>query len=299
MDAKEAPVQGKTNRFRLFLFALLFVIGFVSGGLTQKYFGIGSLFRETPLRSTLLAARSATRGEVPFNQLQAVPANRLMVAVVFGQSNSANYGETPYKPRRPVYNSYQGKLYKAEDPLLGADGVGGSVWTRLGDELIDKGYYDAVVFAPLGVGQTEIARWTLGGDLHPRVLDAIRDLKQHQLSVTHLLWHQGESDAGKTAKESYKRMFNEMVSSIRRQGVNAPIYVAVASRGSIPRGDKQIQEAQQELVDTSRRIYAGPNTDQLGNNRFDGVHFSDEGLDKAAQLWLDKVKPKQQVRDTP
>jgi hypothetical protein len=83
------------------------------------------------------------------------------------------------------------------------------------------------VFVPLGVGGTEIARWKSDGDLHPALTQAIRDVKVQGLTITHLLWHQGESDALlKTSKSAYKRMFLDMLSDIRKQGVNAPIYSA-------------------------------------------------------------------------
>jgi hypothetical protein len=215
-----------------------------------------------------------------------------MVALVFGQSNSANYGETPYKSRQSVHNFYKGKLYPAEDPLLGANGDGGSVWTRLGDKLIERKYYDAVVFVPIGVGGTEIARWKSDGDLHPALLQAIHDVGAQGLTLTHLLWHQGEADAHlKTSTSAYKTMFAAMLASIRKRGVKAPIYVSIATRCARQGPDEQIRQAQQELVNGAHGIYEGPDTDTLGlGDRYDGCHFSDEGLEKFAQLWLEKLK---------
>jgi hypothetical protein len=215
-----------------------------------------------------------------------------MVALVFGQSNAANFGESPHKAREGVYNFYRGKLYAAQDPLLGAHGNGGSVWTRLGDKLIISEYYDAVVFIALGVGGTTLARWKPDGDLHPRLLEAIRDVKAHNVSITHVLWHQGEADARlKTSRNAYETMFLEMVSSIRQQGVNAPIYISVATRCQKQREAQEIRQAQQALVNPWQGMYAGPDTDQLGlGERYDGCHFSNEGLEKFAELWLEKLR---------
>jgi hypothetical protein len=110
--------------------------------------------------------------------------------------------------------------------------------------LIEKKYYDAIVFVPLGVGATEIARWKPDGDLHPAILQAIHDVETQGLTITHLLWHQGESDALlKTSKSAYKRMFMAMLSSLRKQGVNAPLYVSVATRCQKQRPDEQIWQA--------------------------------------------------------
>jgi hypothetical protein len=216
---------------------------------------------------------------------------KAMVAIVFGQSNSANYGETRKRAKEGVYNFYKGKLYRAEDPLLGATGDQGSVWTRLGDRIIEENLYDEVIFIPIGVGNTSIARWTTGGDLHSRIINAISDVMQSGLKVTHLLWHQGESDV-KTCKQEYKKMFMNILRDIRSRGINAPIYVSIATRcgTSILH---EIQEAQAELVDTSSGIYRGPNTDNLGFcYRYDGCHFSDEGLEKCAELWMEKLRAK-------
>ncbi|HJU04298.1 MAG TPA: sialate O-acetylesterase [Nitrospiraceae bacterium] len=213
---------------------------------------------------------------------------RVMVALVIGQSHAANYGESPRTPKRDVYNFYKGNLYLAQDPLLGADHDGGSVWTRLGDILIERNLYDAVVFVPVALGGTEMARWHPGGDLHRSILDAIDHMHRQGLSPTHLLWHQGENDnLLKTGKDSYKRMFSEMLASIRAHGVNAPIYVSIATLCGKHKPYLPIQEAQAELIDRSVGIYPGPNTDTLGLEfRYDGCHFSDEGLDREAELWV-------------
>ena len=60
-----------------------------------------------------------------------------------GQSNSGNFGETKKTPEHNVYNLYfaNQKLYLADDPLLGANGDRGSVWTRLGDKIIEQRKY--------------------------------------------------------------------------------------------------------------------------------------------------------------
>ena len=40
-----------------------------------------------------------------------------MVLFTLGQSNSANHGQGLYQPAKTVYNYYDGKLYRAADPL--------------------------------------------------------------------------------------------------------------------------------------------------------------------------------------
>ncbi len=214
-----------------------------------------------------------------------------MVALAFGQANSANAGESPKTANEKVFNFFNGKLYRAQDPLLGASGDGGSVWTRLGDELVKRRLYDTVIFAPIGVGATKLAHWQPGEVLHDRLLQAIRGLRDSGLAITHLFWDQGGSDTiARTSKEAYQQMFQAMLASIRREGVTAPIYVAIstAARCKKHHPDPEIRKAQQQLIDISNGILPGPDTDTLGlADRYDGCHFTEEGLEKVTLQWLD------------
>jgi len=269
------------------------------GVLVQRYYPVGMIIRELGIISNKIETHDKSEtndnSDMLSDKLEAhithLDDKRVMVAIVFGQSNSANYGESRKRSKEGVYNFYKGKLYRADDPLLGATGDQGSVWTRLGDRIIEEKLYDEVIFIPIGIGSTSIARWTIGGDLHSRIINAISEVTQNGLKVTHLLWHQGESDI-KTSKQEYKKMFMDMLYDIRSRGIKAPIYVSIATRceRSIL---NEIQEAQAELVDISSGIYPGPNTDGLGFcYRYDGCHFSDEGLEKYAELWMEKLRAK-------
>lgn len=59
-----------------------------------------------------------------------------IVMVAFGQSNSANYeGERHESKSDAIVNFYNGKCYKAKDPMLGATGRFGSIWIPLATEI--------------------------------------------------------------------------------------------------------------------------------------------------------------------
>jgi hypothetical protein len=251
--------------------------------------GVKQYQTEAQLNAQLTNAHLVSlRQEVP---LQTAQSNRLMVALTFGQAHSANAGETPKKASGKVFNFYNGKIYQAQDPLLGATGDGGSVWTRLGDQLLERKLFDSVIFVPIGVGGSTIARWQPGGDLHEKLIQSIRSVTNSGLTITHLLWHQGESDTQRqTSKEQYQNMFRAMLASIRREDVTAPIYVAVsaAARCKKHHPNPAIREAQQQLVDSINGIFPGPDTDPLDiSYRYDGCHFTDEGLEKVSGLWLE------------
>jgi Carbohydrate esterase, sialic acid-specific acetylesterase len=236
---------------------------------------------------------TTAHSEPSASPLAATAKPRIMVALVFGQSNAANFGESRHTSDMHVFAFHEGRWYQpATDPLPGANGEGGSVWTRLGDRLITQKVYAGVVFVPVAIGGTEIARWAPGGDLHPLLLKTIDDATKSGLKFTHLLWHQGESDAVLgTSRADYEARFLAMLASIRAHGVAAPVFVAVATRcGQYP-PNWSIELAQRELVNPDLGIYAGPNTDWLGPEyRHDGCHLSNQGLDLHADMWVNLLK---------
>ena len=136
------------------------------------------------------------------------------VLMTFGQSNSANAGRDRYTPSRTVanFNFHDGKCYVAQDPLLGPDGQGGAVWGVLADKLIEGGKYDRVMIAPFGIGGSALAQWQADGFLHPILVEATRSAVEHGIEPTHVLWHQGESDAGSgTSEQDYFAMFEKLL----------------------------------------------------------------------------------------
>jgi hypothetical protein len=219
------------------------------------------------------------------------PARRRFVALTFGQSNAANYVHGRHASASGVVNFFDGRCYAGKDPLPGADGKGGSVWSRLGDLLIASGRYDDVVMVGVAVSATEVARWSEGGDQYDRLIGALAEMRAHGLTPTHLLWHQGESDAklGTTAAE-YRRHFLRMLEGVRGAGIVAPVYVAKASYCH-GRGSAEVRAAQVSLVDATASVREGPDTDVLVGPawRYDDCHFSAAGADRHAALWRDAL----------
>ncbi len=241
---------------------------------------------------TVCGVSDAYRERVPCDAFR--PNNpRHAVLVTFGQSNSANFGQTRYTAGRGVanFNIHDGLCYVSEDPLLGADGSGGSVWGILGDSLVASGAFDKVLIAPFGIGGTSLKEWTAGGRLHPRVEHAAAQLHKVGITPTHVLWHQGENDArAGTSPNAYAEMFTELVDSLRDYGINAPVFVAVATICN-DLGSDAIRSAQRGLPDAIEGVYPGADTDTLSDmhDRHDFCHFSRTGLVKHAALWNDSI----------
>lgn len=209
------------------------------------------------------------------------------VALTFGQSNAANSVQGRHAAREGVAWFHEGQCYVAVDPLPGATGTGGSVWSRLGDLLIDSGRYRRVLFAGVAENGSDIARWRPGGDLHPRLMQALAALREAGLAPTHLLWHQGEQDMRLgTAPARYRADFQALIDALRGAGFQAPVYVA---RATYCNGDDSpaLHHAQASLADARRDIFAGPDTDTLRGPawRRDDCHFNAAGADRHAELW--------------
>jgi hypothetical protein len=158
--------------------------------------------------------------------------------------------------------------------------------------LVDEGLFSNVVLVSIGVGGTPVSRWKTDGDLFQRIVRVKRELDRQHMRFTHLFWHQGESDGEiGTSTVDYKAMFTDMLDGIRELGIDAPLYIAVATRCKGPiRMD--VHRAQLELVQERDDVLMGADTDTLSDmdDRYDFCHFTDAGLAKHASLWLQAVR---------
>jgi len=218
------------------------------------------------------------------------------VIVTAGQSTADNAGNIPYKPHNNVFNlnPFNGKCYRAEDPLLGTTASGGSTWSRLGDRLTASGAFENVLFVPIAVGGSSVKDWigwdgTYHGRHNRRFTLALDSIKKAGLKLTHILWQQGETDAVKRMKkENYIKYFGKIVDSLRSKGVSAPIFIARASYCQY-RSNKMIRDAQFEIPTKFGNVFHGPDSDQFSNAimRYDGCHMSGAGQDALADSWRD------------
>jgi hypothetical protein len=222
--------------------------------------------------------------------------DRTMVLLLVGQSNAANSGGQRYIGRPDVINFFDSKCYAASSPLLGTSGIGGEAWTLLGNKLVEGQIADRVVLVPAAISGSSISLWREGGSFYP-MLDGVLAALKPRYTLTHVLWHQGETDFedGMT-KSEYIDSFVSMVALLRKTGVKAPIYVSITTRcdpvNPIWRADNPIAEAQKALVDPSKKILAGVDTDLLVGSfdRTDDCHFAQSGQEKFAEAWIDILR---------
>ncbi len=224
---------------------------------------------------------------------------RSAVLMTFGQSNSANAGQDKYIPVGAVanFNIHDNKCYKAEDPLLGPDGQGGSVWGVLADKLIVAGHYDNVLIVPFGIGGSSLEQWQQESRFFPILVKAVGAITEVGISPTHILWHQGETDADiGTSEDEYFDMFSALVEHVRAGGIAAPIYPAIATHCqislpgrevSVQPGTTSVRRAQERLPVISG-VVLGPDTDVIQGSlyRHDNCHFNAKGMQAHAGAWL-------------
>lgn len=202
--------------------------------------------------------------------------------LVLGQSNGANSVGERTLSQGPVYQWFAGKCYKADSPMLGSEGLSGSIWPIVGDLLSRP-----VIFITAAIGGSSAKEWAdqTNDDLY---LNKILD---HSPQPTHVLWMQGEQDTiiG-TTKENYSSHVKKVIEVIQRKSDQINILI---SRTSYCRNLSSpfVINAQNSLIDPKRRIFPGPFTDAIigDENRHDDCHFSMLGARKVAAAWAAEI----------
>jgi hypothetical protein len=222
-----------------------------------------------------------------------VDRESLLVVFAVGQSIASNFGSTPYTPGPQVFSFYNGRCFPGRDPLPGADGQGGSIWSRLGDLLIQKGYAKSVLIVAVGAASSSVSDWVPGAKYYPRLVDATNSMREAGFQPGLVVWHQGSTDQ-KMEPQQYRNLLREFVLSFAflgiRLGQPGRLLIATHTRcksDAVP----ELQAAQASLVDHAVYIYAGPNMDTLGDElKYDRCHYNEAGLKIAAQYWLDAIE---------
>ena len=283
----------------LLLVSLIFTFGYGVGVGTYKWFpydlikqvkflASGKFLQEVDALGRLVHSSKHTEVNCPEQN------ERVGVLVAFGQSNSANSAEYKFSTDElnGVFNYFNGSCYLAQSPLLGATGGAGEWITLTSKKLIEEDVYDKVIVVSSGIGGSPIERWADGNDLNSMLVEVLQTL-QNDYRVTDMIWHQGESDRVNTHTEVYETYFMSMMDSIRDAGINASIFMSVASicgeEGSWAYPNR-VSNAQTRLVDVDG-VELGVNTDELVpiQLRYDNCHFAKAGQEVAASELAQRI----------
>lgn len=217
----------------------------------------------------------------------AAPGTEVWFAL--GQSNAGNHAEQRHTAG-PEVTAFDGRRCSpAADPLPGADGDNGSLWTPLAALWVREGRAPRVLIAVVSQESTGIERWQPGGKLHRRALRTAAALQARGLSVTRILWLQGESDSiDGTGGDAYARALAATLEPLHR-ATGAPVYVAQTGRC----GDAfspAIRNAQARVAASLPWAHPGPDLDTIHpDGRFERCHFDRHGQRQAVILWRDAL----------
>lgn len=216
------------------------------------------------------------------------------VLLVLGQSNAASHAAPlgPSASDGPVVTVFaEGRCVRSADPLPGTTGTGASLWTAVEAEWRARGDAVPVVWAPLAVGATAIARWTTADDpVHARLRAHLEALQASGLRVERVLWQQGESDARDgTGADDWLAGLRTLRALLDAHGIDAPMHVArstwcrTGGTGALARALDRHGDALARM-----RILPGADTDALlgPGLRRDGCHFTEAGRLEAARRWV-------------
>jgi hypothetical protein len=286
---------------------LLFILSYIFGVVSYKY----ELFPISTIKSiknhffpyqrelNIYEGFNDISNRVEIDCSKILDSNRKAIILIAGQSNAANSTNYKYTPKNSDkiynYNFFDGKCYKSLDPLLGTSYSGGSSWNLLADKLLEDNIFDEVMLIPVAVGNTSIDDWNQ--KLFFRIENSIKDLRDKNIEISHIFWHQGEADNKRgTSKENYKREFLILKDRVRALNIKAPIFMAIASRDLLLNKannyqgySKTIQDAQKELITENRDIFLGANSDNIFD-RYDFIHLSKDGAIKHSNEWFKVIK---------
>ena len=244
----------------------------------------------------LFVWKNAVQLEIPFytdthshNSL-ICPANPIVI-VAFGQSLAANSGEHIYEPgpEKNLYVYYNGRCFDLADPILGATGKGGSIWSPVASRVASLIHMPIVIISG-GVDGSTIAQWTakhspLSTPLRARIIDATRS----GLRPNIFIWIQGEADAeSKTSVDAYRvglerlhRLFNGAPWLITSNSICSKM----KSRSLV------LDTARQEFARIVPDIYVAADFDNLGPEYrvSDHCHLNWLGQEQAGILVADEI----------
>ncbi len=174
-------------------------------------------------------------------------------------------------------------------------------WGRLGDKLVQR-YNVPVLFYGAALGGIGVIAWqrsSQGEDLRKelpsfiavpgmpyRALKATLQQYVTRTGVRAVLWQQGESDDN-TSSNAYFNNLKIVIETSRRDSGKDNLAWVVARSSRNPEPHKNVIDGQNITIDQVPNVFRGPNTDEIvgSNFRADGVHFHNEGLNRAAEYW--------------
>ena len=210
-----------------------------------------------------------------------------LVLLVLGQSNAGNHGEPTPGGSTAIWMMDAGVCSISADPLPGATGAGGSVWTWLPAGLAALGITRPVLIQLLAVDASSVDDWVRpASPLRQRLLASLAANATTGMAPDLVLWQQGETDARiRTPEARYVAKLKALAQLLTEKGISAPMVLALSTVCRTAPA-KALRDAVRDLPRQDSHFRLGPDTDMLNVTlRRDGCHWSQAGRQQAAELW--------------
>lgn len=183
----------------------------------------------------VLWAVSASVGTAADREAKLPPKEKFHLYLLMGQSNMAGRGRMTEADRQPVPRVWMrdeenqwvpaAHPLHQDKPLIAGVGLGIDFAKRIGRA--DGSVHIGLI--PCAFGGTPLSRWSKGGDLYET---AVKRAKTAMVDGTlcGVLWHQGESDAGRQeTADTYGDRLAQMIADLRAD-LDSPNLPFVAGR---------------------------------------------------------------------
>jgi len=270
---------------RQLIIALACLLAFIIGVFWQRYYTVHRLLMDLGIR-TVEYSDSRDRVEYPITDLK-----KPLIILIFGQSNVANTVSQKSQTNLPILNFYQGKLYRAKDPLLGATGQRGSLWISTAKKLLDISDYKEIILINTARSNSSVKDWLPQGKFYDTLKSSYHALNNLNLPPQVIVFGQGERDAidGVSYKD-YNRNLHILYKNIQHFHENKPFLLSLTSRCFEYLPNNNIRKGQIELIREYPSVFQGPDTDKFNEvYRYDGCHYNTLGKIKISKIWANKI----------
>jgi hypothetical protein len=210
--------------------------------------------------------------------------------LVIGDGSAAGCNEYRFQKTPHVHQlGKDGNVKSAQDPLDWSECQGGSIWIPVGEGLVSSGIAQDVVFLSIGLPETHVQDWSVGGKAYPALEAALALAERKKIRFDYALWQQGHADAGFSANQYYNNLRGVIkFVSLRTHVKSWIIAQGTGCPGMRIEGVETADERMGNLKIYNR--FPGPNTRTLSMaERYGQCGLVKAGQYRLADMWVKSI----------